>query len=129
MIYLIYLILVPSSLLLTLIAVILAPVMILFKVEKLWWCDNHNYQAVGPVLPSWLNWFNTPDNTLDGTTQQQLILHIHYKDMLYTHTEKMIPYSTTPAYKVMCASIATKTLARILNLYVRCDSNLSTIKL
>lgn len=66
MIYLIYLILVPISLLLTLLAVILAPVMVLFKVEKLWWCDNHSYQAVGPVLPSWLNWFMTPDNTLNG---------------------------------------------------------------
>ena len=66
MIYLVYLFLVPVSLGLTLLAVILAPVMVLFKVKKLWWCDNHSYQAVGPVLPSWLNWFNTPDNTLDG---------------------------------------------------------------
>jgi hypothetical protein len=66
MIYLIYLILVPVSLVLTLLALILAPVMVLFKVQKMWWCDNHSYQAVGPVLPSWLNWFNTPDNTLDG---------------------------------------------------------------
>jgi hypothetical protein len=40
--------------------------MVLFKVEKEWWCDNHSYRAVGPVLPSWLNWFMTPDNTLDG---------------------------------------------------------------
>jgi hypothetical protein len=38
----------------------------LFTVQKLWWCDNHHFQAVGPVLPSWLNWFMTPDNTLDG---------------------------------------------------------------
>lgn len=66
MIYLLYLILVPISLLITLLAVILAPVMVLFKVEKEWWCDNHSYVAIGPVLPNWLNWFNTPDNTLDG---------------------------------------------------------------
>ena len=66
MIYLLYLILVPISLLITLLAVILAPVMVVFKVEKEWWCDNHSYRAVGPVLPSWLNWFMTPDNTLDG---------------------------------------------------------------
>ncbi len=66
MIYFTYLILVPISLFLTLIAIILAPVMPLFAVQKLWWCDNHHYQAVGPVLPSWLNWFMTPDNTLDG---------------------------------------------------------------
>ena len=66
MIYIVYLILIPISLLLTLLAVILALVMPLFTVQKLWWCDNHSFQAVGPVLPSWLNWFMTPDNTLDG---------------------------------------------------------------
>jgi hypothetical protein len=62
----VYLFLVPISLLLTLIAVILAPILPLFAIQKLWWCDNHSYQAVGPVLPTWLNWFMTPDNTLEG---------------------------------------------------------------
>lgn len=66
MIYLIYLILVPISLLITLIAVIFAPIMPVFKVIKEWWCDNHSFRALGPVLPIWLNWFMTPDNTLDG---------------------------------------------------------------
>jgi hypothetical protein len=66
MIYLAYLLLVPISLFLTLLAVLLAPILPLFAVKKLWWCDNHSFQAVGPVLPSWLNWFMTPDNTLDG---------------------------------------------------------------
>ena len=66
MIYLIYLFLVPVSLLLTLVAVLLAPIMPVFAVQKEWWCDNHSFRAVGPVLPSWLNWFMTPDNTLDG---------------------------------------------------------------
>ena len=66
MIYLWYIVLVPPSLLLTLVAILLAPIMVLFKVEKEWWCDNHSYRAVGPVLPSWFNWFMTPDNTLEG---------------------------------------------------------------
>jgi hypothetical protein len=78
MIYIIYLILVPISLLLTLLAVILAPVMPLFAVQKLWWCDNHSYQAVGPVLPSWLNWFMTPDNTLNGDATFQANNGISY---------------------------------------------------
>jgi hypothetical protein len=78
MIYLIYLVLVPISLLLTLIAVITAPIMPLFTVQKLWWCNNHSYQAVGPVLPSWLNWFNTPDNTLDGDATFQSLNGISY---------------------------------------------------
>jgi hypothetical protein len=66
MIYLAYLILVPINLVITLLALVLAPLMVLFKVQKLWWCNNHSYEAIGPVLPTWLNWFNTPDNTLDG---------------------------------------------------------------
>lgn len=66
MIYVWYVFLVPISLLLTLVAVLLAPVMPVFAVQKEWWCDNHSYRAIGPVLPSWLNWFMTPDNTLDG---------------------------------------------------------------
>lgn len=78
MIYLIYLLLVPISLLITLIAVITAPIMPLFAVQKLWWCDNHSYEAVGPVLPAWLNWFNTPDNTLDGDATFQKLNGISY---------------------------------------------------
>ena len=66
MIYLLYIILVPISLLLTLVAVLLAPIMPIFAIQKEWWCDNHSFRAVGPVLTSWLNWFMTPDNTLDG---------------------------------------------------------------
>jgi len=76
MIYLIYLILVPISLLITLLAVILAPVLPLFAVQKLWWCDNHSYQAVGPVLP--FNWFQTPDNTLNGDATFQDLNGISY---------------------------------------------------
>ena len=78
MIYILYILLVPVSLLTTLVGVILAPLMVLCKVDKLWWCDNHSYQAVGPVLPSWLNWFNTPDNTLDGDNTFQTNNGISY---------------------------------------------------
>jgi hypothetical protein len=66
MIYFWYMLLVPINLALTLLAFIIAPILPLFAVQKEWWCDNHSYRAVGPVLPSWLNWFMTPDNTLDG---------------------------------------------------------------
>ena len=66
MIYLLYMLLVPLNLMVTALAFLLAPILPLFVVQKLWWCDNHSYQAVGPVLPTWLNWFMTPDNTLNG---------------------------------------------------------------
>jgi hypothetical protein len=106
MIYLVYLFLVPISLVLTLLAIILAPVMVLFKIEKLWWCDNHSYQAIGPVLPSWLNWFNTPDNTLDGDATFQNLFpeknyfsHVHWlwRNPAYSFALKYItaPYTTT----------------------------------
>ena len=66
MIYLWYVVLVPVSLLLTLVAVLLVPVFPLFATQQMGWCDNHSYEAVGPRLPKWLSWFMTPDNSLDG---------------------------------------------------------------
>ena len=66
MIYILYPFLVVYNLLMTLIAVILAPVLPVFAVQKEWWLDNHAKRGVGPVLPSWLNLFMTPDNSLDG---------------------------------------------------------------
>ena len=82
MIYIKYILLVPMSLLLTLVAVLLAPIMPWFAVQKEWWCDNHSYRAVGPVLPSWLNWFMTPDNTLEGdATFQKLNPHSYWSEV------------------------------------------------
>lgn len=67
MVYLFYLVLAPLGFVFTyLVAYPLAPILPLFAVQKEWWCDNHSYRAIGPVLPSWLNVFMTPDNTLDG---------------------------------------------------------------
>ena len=66
MIYIYYVLLVPVSLLITLVAVLLAPVMPVFTVQKEGWLDNHLTWGIGPRLPTWLNWFMTPDNSLDG---------------------------------------------------------------
>jgi hypothetical protein len=66
MIYLIYLILAPISLAVTLLGLILSPILPLFAKYEMGWCDNHSYQAIEPRLPSWLNWFMTPDNSLYG---------------------------------------------------------------
>ena len=67
MIYFLYILLAPLDFIFTyFVAYPLAPILPLFAVQKEWWCDNHSYRAVGPVLPVWLNWFMTPDNTLDG---------------------------------------------------------------
>jgi len=66
MIYIIYLLLVPISLLITLLAVILAPILPIFASTQDGWNDNHSYWGPGPRLPKWLSWFQTPDNSLDG---------------------------------------------------------------
>jgi hypothetical protein len=66
MIYIYYAFLVPISLLITLVAVLLAPVMPIFTVQKEGWLNNQSTWGVGPRLPTWLNWFMTPDNSLDG---------------------------------------------------------------
>lgn len=66
MIYFIYLLLIPISLLITLFAILIAPLLPLFATLQLGWRDNHSYWGIGPVLPTWLSWFQTPDNSLDG---------------------------------------------------------------
>jgi hypothetical protein len=64
MIYIYYILLVPISLLITLLAVLIAPILPLFAKPLFGWCDNHSYEAVEPRLPD--GWFMTPDNSLDG---------------------------------------------------------------
>ena len=66
MIYLVYLFLVPVSLLLTLVAVLFAPIMALLHTNQEGWLDNHSRWGYGPRLIGCLFWFQTPDNSLDG---------------------------------------------------------------
>ena len=66
MIYFIYLVLVPTSLVLTLIAVLIAPVLPLFAFNQEGWLDNDAKWGYGSRLPTCLSWFMTPDNSLDG---------------------------------------------------------------
>lgn len=66
MIYILYLILVPISLIITLVALILSPILPIFATQQEGWNDNHSHWGIGPRLPRWLNWFMTPDNSLDG---------------------------------------------------------------
>lgn len=66
MIYLLWIILVPISLIVTLLAVILSPILPIFATNQEGPCDNNGHTCVGPRLPKWLSWFQTPDNSLDG---------------------------------------------------------------
>ena len=78
MIYLIYIVLIPLSLIATLIAVILAPILPAFATSQEGWNDNHSYWGLGPRLPKWLNLFMTPDNSLDGDATFQSINGLSY---------------------------------------------------
>ena len=66
MIYFKYLVLAPLSLVFTLIAIIFAPIMVLFATEQYGWLDNQAKTGFGYRLPKWLNIFMTPDNSLEG---------------------------------------------------------------
>jgi hypothetical protein len=66
MIYLLYIILVPISLLITLLAVLLSPILPVFTQNAYGWLDNGAKEGFGPRLPKWLGWFQTWDNSLDG---------------------------------------------------------------
>ena len=61
-----YILLVPVNLLLTLIAVIIAPILPLFASNVSGMVDNGTSVRLEPRLPKWLSWFQTPDNSLNG---------------------------------------------------------------
>ena len=73
MIYALYILLVPISLLTTILALIMAPVLPLLASQQEGWLDNHSSWGVGPRLPVWLAWFQTPDNSLDGDATFQTL--------------------------------------------------------
>ena len=66
MIYLKWLIMVPVMLVVTVATFPLAFVLPFFAVYREGWHDNGNIYGYGWYLPEWLNWFQTPDNSLDG---------------------------------------------------------------
>jgi len=78
MIYLIYLLLVPVNLVLTLLAILLAPVLPMFSSNAYGWVDNGAKEEFGPRLPTWLNWFQTWDNSLDGDASFQALNYPSY---------------------------------------------------
>jgi hypothetical protein len=107
MIYIYYVALVLLSLPMNILALVLAPVLPLFATNSYGWNDNHSKQGFGPRLPTWLNWFMTPDNSLDGDATFELINGRGYlaqvkwllRNPLYAFAVKYptIPYYTTVA--------------------------------
>ena len=104
MIYALYLFLVPLSLLLTLLAVLIAPVLPLLASNQEGWLDNHSSWGLGPRLPTWLSWFQTPDNSLDGDATFQTMfppgqwwsqVHWLWRNPCYAFA---IRYLTNPYY-------------------------------
>jgi hypothetical protein len=78
MIYVLYLLLVPVSLILTFVAIILAPGLPILATAQEGWLDNHAKWGVGPRLPTWLSWFQTPDNSLNGDATFERLNGISY---------------------------------------------------
>ena len=66
MMYLRWVVLAILSLVVTLVAILLAPILPAFARDERGQCDNANRMAVEPRLPDWLSWFMTPDNSLWG---------------------------------------------------------------
>ena len=64
--YFLYLII---SFVLQLVAWCLTPILPLFRKELWGWSNNGNVRALGPRLPRWLSWFDTPDNSLLGDSR------------------------------------------------------------
>lgn len=73
MIYLNYAWLSIINIIVTLLALVLAPVLPLFATVKAGPIDNGSDIGTEPRLPYWLNWFMTPDNSLYGDATFKLI--------------------------------------------------------
>ena len=69
----IFILLVPISLITTLLGILLAPLLPLLATDNYGWLDNQSSWGRGPRLPIWLAWFQTPDNSLDGDASFQAI--------------------------------------------------------
>ncbi len=48
---------------------LITPLLPLFKVDAFGACDNNSYRQTQPRLPTWLSWFDTPDNSLLGDSR------------------------------------------------------------
>ena len=78
MIYIIYLLLVPISLIVTIFGLVLSPILPLFAEYRYGWSDNHSEWNLEPRLPKWLSIFDTPDNSLYGDATFKQINGIGY---------------------------------------------------
>ena len=63
-------------------AALIAPILPLFATVQLGASDNGNARRAEPRLPKWLNWFQTPDNSLYGDKGWQTIHYPAYKSYL-----------------------------------------------
>jgi len=66
MIYIKWLLLLPVMLVVTAITFPLAFILPFFAEQKEGLLDNGTKTGIGSRLPNWLNWFQTPDNSLEG---------------------------------------------------------------
>jgi len=63
-----YFLLLPCWLAMEILGKTLWPILPIFAVNRYGPVDNNNGTAVEPRLPTWLAWFDTPDNSLWGDT-------------------------------------------------------------
>ena len=105
MIYLEYAGLAIVNIFVTLLAIILAPILPLLAKLKQGPTNNGSDVELGPWLPLWLNWFQTPDNSLYGDSSfQQLfpkgsywsMVHWLWRNPAYSFGLRYIP-GLTPA--------------------------------
>ena len=98
MIYIQYILLSIGTVLLSILTLILSPILPLFATEQKGKLDNGSVYGSGPRLPSWLNWFQTPDNSLDGDVLWQITHSKSYRN-------QVLWLWRNPAYAFACRYI------------------------
>jgi hypothetical protein len=84
MMYLKWLLLLPFEIILTVLTYPLAPILPLFATEQEGLIDNGSATGMGKRLPSWLGWWQTWDNSLEGdATFQSLHAPSYWSEILW----------------------------------------------
>lgn len=85
-------------------ATFISPVLPLFAKSTLGNSDNNNAQLFEPRLPSWLSWFQTPDNSLYGDKGWQTIHYPNYK----SYTGQVLWLVRNSSYGLIWGPLAAK---------------------
>lgn len=103
-----YLYTLPLMILAYVLTYILSPILPLFASKRQGWLDNNTLFGEGYYLPSWLSWFQTPDNSIDGDQgwrEEHMQWRFKFPEPVATYLGRVGWLWRNPAYGVGLAEL------------------------